>query len=166
MRAAVSGSIPSKIILSPSVVKIIAAEARASEDGTETGGILLGTTEPDVVIVRHAGQPGPRAVRQPTFFLRDLGHAQRFADEAFELDQSIWIGEWHTHLDAPAIPSKRDIATYQALLADTDLAFDYFVSLVVIDTSAVWLTPGVAGWIIQPTDAGLVPILVTEHKID
>jgi len=104
-------------------------------------------------------------VRQPTFFLRDLKNAQRFADEAFKLDQSVWVGEWHTHLDAPAIPSERDLTTYRELLADPDLAFDYFVALIIVDTSADWLTPCVAGWIIQPAYAKLVPMSVTEHNV-
>lgn len=159
-----TGSIPSKVIVPAPVIRVIAAEAQASTNGTETGGILFGTTRADAVVVRHAGQPGPRAVRQPAFFLRDLEHAQRLADEAYKIDRSVWVGEWHTHLDAPAIPSKRDLDTYAQLLADPDLAFGYFVALIVVDTSAGWLAPRVAGWIMQSTHAGLVPVLVTPNN--
>ncbi|NJP97106.1 hypothetical protein HCN51_48100 [Nonomuraea sp. FMUSA5-5] len=84
---------PKEIILSAPAMSDIMDEAQVSSDGLETGGILLGAAQPDAVVVNHAGGLGPRAIRQPDFFQRDLPHAQSFADRAFTLDHSIWIGE-------------------------------------------------------------------------
>lgn len=142
---------PKKIILTASAMSAIAEEARASTDGLETGGILLGTAEPDAIVVRHAGRPGPNAIRLPNFFQRDLQHAQSVADQAFALDHSIWIGEWHTHLHAASTPSTRDLATYQTLLSDPELAFHYFVAIILADTTNRWRTPEFTAWIVTPT---------------
>jgi integrative and conjugative element protein (TIGR02256 family) len=152
----VTTSIPKKIILAASAMSVIADEARASTDGLETGGILLGTTEPDAIVVRHAGRPGPHTIRQPDFFQRDLQHAQSFGDWAFALDHSIWIGEWHTHLHALPRPSTRDLTTYQTLLSDPELSFDYFVAIILADNTNDWNTPQLTAWIVTPTDVGTV----------
>lgn len=145
--------IPKKILVTDAALSVIADEARASTDGLETGGILLGTAEPDAIVVRHAGRPGPDAIRRRDFFQRDLQHAQSFADRAFALDRSIWIGEWHTHLHTPPRPSTRDFATYQTLLGDPELAFDYFVAIILADNTNCWHTPQLTAWIVTPTRA-------------
>lgn len=36
-----------------------------------------------------------------------------FADQAFTIDHSTWIEQWHAHRHAPPRPSTRDSATYQ-----------------------------------------------------
>ncbi|MFL6145158.1 MAG: Mov34/MPN/PAD-1 family protein [Labedaea sp.] len=145
--------IPTKIILTDAAMSVIADEARASTDGLETGGILLGTAEPAAIVVRHAGRPGPNAIRRMDFFQRDLQHAQSFADRAFALDHSIWIGEWHTHVHALPRPSSRDLATYRTLLGDPELAFDYFVAIILADNMNDWHTPRLTAWIVTPTHA-------------
>jgi integrative and conjugative element protein (TIGR02256 family) len=162
----VTTSIPSKIILTQRAISVIADEARASTDGTETGGILLGTAEPDAIVVRHAGRPGPRAIRRPDFFQRDLQHAQSFADQAFALDHSIWLGEWHTHLHAPPRPSTRDLATYRALLADPELAFDCFAAIILADNANRWHTLQLSAWIVTAAQvrAGLVHMAHGEEE--
>jgi integrative and conjugative element protein (TIGR02256 family) len=149
----VTTPIPKKIIVPASAMSVIADEARTSADGLETGGILLGTAELTAIVVRHAGRPGPDAIRGPGFFQRDLQHAQSFVDRAFALDHSIWIGEWHTHLRAPPQPSAQDLTTYQRLLSDPELAFDYFVAIILADNTNVWHTPQLTTWVVTPTHA-------------
>ena len=90
--------------------------AAAAEDGRETGGILLGhhRDRPRPVLdAVHAGDAGPRAVRQPDAFRRDVRHAQELADLAYRTDGSIWIGEWHTHPGGSPRPSRRDLTSYR-----------------------------------------------------
>lgn len=145
--------IPKKIILTESATAVIADEARASTDGTETGGILLGAAERDAIVVRHAGRPGPDAIRRPNFFQRDLQHTRSYADWAFALDRSVWIGEWHTHLHAPPRPSTLDLITYQTLLSDPELMFDYFVAIILTDDRNTWQTPQFTTWIVTPSHA-------------
>jgi integrative and conjugative element protein (TIGR02256 family) len=154
----VTRAVPPSIFISPAVVAKIAYEARASSDGTETGGILLGTTRDNALAIRHAGDPGPQAVRDVNFFQRDLCHAQSLGDWAFEHDQSIWLGEWHTHLNAPPVPSSRDLATYRNLLADPELAFEHFVAIIVADPTNSWTHPEAATWVITKTQVDAITL--------
>jgi integrative and conjugative element protein (TIGR02256 family) len=85
-------------------IESISREVTAGGAELKTGGILLGY-EQEGLIVTRAGGPGPNAVRKPQFFLRDLEHALRLADEAWQEDGSLWIGDWHTHPHGPIHPS-------------------------------------------------------------
>ncbi|MET9904625.1 Mov34/MPN/PAD-1 family protein [Streptomyces sp. NPDC006446] len=109
---------------------VITTELFTADLTTETGGILLGHHTHHTVTVHHAGTPGPAAVRTPTYFLRDLGHAQALADRAFAADGSIWVGEWHTHPTSQPVPSARDTATYRQLLDDPELGFHSVIAVI------------------------------------
>ncbi|MEV7886917.1 Mov34/MPN/PAD-1 family protein [Streptomyces sp. NPDC002817] len=111
-------------------VHIITGELRTADHAFETGGILLGHHIESTVTIHHAGTPGPSAVRTPSFFLRDLAHAQTLAEEAFATDGSLWVGEWHTHPTSRPIPSTRDVGTYQQLVDDPELGFHSFISVI------------------------------------
>lgn len=148
------------IYFAATALHAIRAEASVSLDGAETGGILLGRADTSGLetFVKHAGGPGPNALRTPERFDRDLEHAQRFAEYAWHLDGSEWIGEWHTHPAGLMAPSDRDLSSYQAHLADVELRFPQFVCVIVglHDTHGVTLS----GWIIRPTavlSARLIP---------
>ncbi|MEV4364463.1 Mov34/MPN/PAD-1 family protein [Nonomuraea sp. NPDC049625] len=138
----------------------ILREASESRDGRETGGILLGHVRADgTVEVRCAGGPGPVAVRQPRFFLRDLDHAWCIAEEAFARDGSTWIGEWHTHPTTAPMPSDRDLYTYVRLLADPDLHFEVVLSIIVVGQGD-WSDPVACAWACYPNRAEGVPLVV------
>lgn len=123
--------------------KVITTELRTADHSTETGGILLGHHIDDTVTVRHVGTPGPAAVRTPTYFLRDLTHAQALANEAFAADGSVWVGEWHTHPASRPIPSARDSSTYRQLLDDPELGFHTVIAVIFTPTDSRWIG---AGW--------------------
>jgi len=121
----------SVIQLRRAALAVIAAEARASADGRETGGILLGADDGERVDVRHAGGPGPDADRSTTGFRRDLIHAQQLAIDAWATDGSVWVGEWHTHPCSPVRPSDTDLATYYRFLDDPTLGFQRLCAIIV-----------------------------------
>lgn len=131
------------VTLSERAFAVIIQETQATDDGCETGGILLGAVSNRDAAVRHAGRPGPAAVRTPTAFLRDLAAAQAFAEAAWAVDRSQWIGEWHTHPGMSPIPSATDVTTYADFLDDPALAFAEFISLIVTPTES---GPVLAGW--------------------
>lgn len=148
------------VVLSSAALQTIAEEAHASADGRETGGLLLGQLCADHVHVRYAGGPGPGAVRTPTRFLRDLQHAQALAAAAWQLDGSVWIGEWHTHPAAGPDPSPRDLLTYAEHLADLDLTLPVFTSLIARpDQNGSWSGAHLFAWSV--TDAGYSPVTIT-----
>jgi len=154
-----------QVQLSESAAAAIHREAGRSQDGNETGGILLGHLRCDgTAEIRTAGAPGPVAVRQPTFFLRDLDHARRLAGEAFARDGSVWIGEWHTHPTAAPVPSNRDLHTYAGLLADPDLGFEAVVAIILTTTDPAWVHLIARAWICYPNRAEAVPLLTAPSR--
>lgn len=133
-------------------IRELAAE---SADGREIGGILLGRG-PDadgVITVEQVGDPGPAAERQPDFFLRDLDHARELAAAAWNDSEAVWVGDWHTHPSGPATPSNRDLVTYAGLLADPELAFVTFVSIIVIPDPD-WTSPRLLTWVLGSSASG------------
>lgn len=123
--------------------------ATVAHDGLETGGVLLGTDEglSGQILVRHCGDPGPRAVRRRSYFRRDLTHDRTVAADVAAMDGSAWIGEWHTHgIDMPK-PSSRDLRTYQRLLDDPQLAFARILAVIVLaGPAANWHMPALHAW--------------------
>jgi integrative and conjugative element protein (TIGR02256 family) len=142
------------VVVVPEAERRIRALAAESEDGRETGGILLGRG-PDaenVITVERAGDPGSGAERRPDYFLRDLAHACALADAVWQETKAVWVGEWHTHPTGPAAPSARDLVTYAALLADPDLSFGTFVSIIVVPDPD-WKNPRLLTWVLGSTAA-------------
>ncbi|MGW6489329.1 Mov34/MPN/PAD-1 family protein [Streptomyces sp. NPDC055056] len=144
--------------LTAPAVRVITTELFTADHTTETGGILLGHHAHDTVTVHHAGTPGPAAVRTPTYFLRDLAHAQALADRAFAADGSIWVGEWHTHPTGKPVPSARDTATYRQLLGDPELGFHSVVAIILARHENCWVG---AAWAARHD--GIMPV---ELRVD
>jgi hypothetical protein len=121
------------IELAPSARAAIATAAALSEDGKETGGILLGR-DPNaggLIEVLLAAGPGTQAIRGPSYFLRDLHYSRRLARLAYEREGLQWVGDWHTHPRGPAGPSDFDLQTYASHLSDRELNFEAFVAVIV-----------------------------------
>lgn len=119
--------------LAPRARAAIATAAALSEDGNETGGILLGR-DPDtegVIKVMLAAGPGPKAIRSRSYFLRDLHYSRRLARLAYDREGLQWVGDWHTHPLGPANPSSFDLHTYTSHLFDRELDFEAFVAVIV-----------------------------------
>lgn len=105
-----------------------------SEDGLETGGILLGRG-PDTnsrLYVEQAGDAGPNAKREEGYFQRDTGHATTLSRQAWEDHRRVWVGDWHTHPHGDPAPSSLDVTTYARHLSDSELGFEVFVSIIVV----------------------------------
>jgi integrative and conjugative element protein (TIGR02256 family) len=149
------------IQLRRSALTTITAEAPASADGRETGGILLGTDDGDNVEVRHAGGPGPDAVRSTMGFRRDLIHAQQLALDAWATDGSVWVGEWHTHPRSPVHPSDTDLATYRRFLDDPALGFHRLCAIIVATPAPLeWGRLIMGAWLITRSDVVSAKIVV------
>lgn len=149
--------------LSEGALAAIVREAPASDDGRETGGILLGFDAGPLTeaLVMEAGDPGPRAERRSDFFRRDIEHAQRLADAAFARTTARWIGEWHTHPHGQLAPSRKDMRTYRGFLRDPELAFDSFVAVIVGPGDNGWRNLRAAAWLIEPRR--VLPALLLPH---
>jgi integrative and conjugative element protein (TIGR02256 family) len=137
-----------------------------AEDGNETGGLLLGCdlgVGPGFV-VRHCGDPGPNAVRQPAYFSRDLTHSIALAERAGEMDGSVWVGEWHTHLVDLPVPSEYDLLTYRVLLADREVGFPRLLSLIVLaGADGLWSQPRIFAWSVSASSARPLPVAIEDE---
>ncbi|KRB75062.1 hypothetical protein ASE01_16995 [Nocardioides sp. Root190] len=143
----------------------IGEEVRLGGPILETGGILLGHESRAGCRITLAGGPGPAATREPLAFSRDLAHAETLADQAWNHDRAIWLGEWHTHPYSPPTPSETDMAAYARHLADPDLGFDTFISIIVgrmtdlgQDEAALALV-----WVVDRRGARTTPLLLVEE---
>lgn len=88
----------------------------------------------------------------------------------------MWLGEWHTHPGGSPVPSAIDMTSYGRHLADPDLAFRKFVSLIVAlpiaDTYLPEAPDGLAGqailvaWLVEPDGARAAQLNIFEEKHD
>lgn len=79
----------------------------------ETGGVLLGVINGDVIAINHASEPGPKAEKESTRFLKDRVFCQQYIDRKYlEHGQSAsYIGEWHFHPNGDNLPSNTDLSS-------------------------------------------------------
>ncbi len=78
----------------------------------ETGGILAGhRDEKGDIIITHASDPGPKAIRLPTKFEKDVAYCQGFLDNLYleSNKKVVYVGEWHSHPSENNQPSGTDI---------------------------------------------------------
>jgi integrative and conjugative element protein (TIGR02256 family) len=152
------GGMKSEVRISAPVITAIRKEARRSEDGSETGGILLGFEDSHAGCywVTEAGQPGPQAERSPIYFCRDLDHAESLAERAFSIDGSQWIGDWHTHPDGPSCLSHIDLQSYRKVLANSDLKA--FLAILVLPGPAGWNDSRVGAFRVSASNVECIPI--------
>lgn len=150
-----------RVTMFPAAYEVMLREASVSErDGLETGGILLGRESPDgSLFVDVAGGPGPRAARSRNRFNRDLAYSTALAAEAWVEHGAEWIGDWHTHPHGDPRPSGFDLSSYASLLADSELRFRAFLTVIVAP-----LPPGSSArpfaWIVGPRAVSPVPLSV------
>jgi integrative and conjugative element protein (TIGR02256 family) len=132
-------------------VETIAREAATSNDGRETGGILLGFDAGELgeLLVMEAGGPGPTAERRADYFRRDLAHARQLAEDAYRRTTARWVGEWHTHPHGRLSPSRLDLKTYRGFLGNPTLHFPVFFAVIVGRGSAGWQAPRATAWLIE-----------------
>lgn len=102
----------STVVLGSSTRAALAAHISA-RTGLETGGILVGSSLGNFIVITKASPPGPKAKHTARTFRRDTAFAQRWLDREYErTDGAVdYLGEWHVHsaLDAP--PSLVDRAS-------------------------------------------------------
>jgi integrative and conjugative element protein (TIGR02256 family) len=152
------GHVSPSLYITEKAIKSIAVEGLVSNDGLETGGILLGRDESGSITICQAGGPGPQAKRGPKRFDRDLEHAQKLADAAWKQHGWQWLGEWHTHPSGQLAPSELDLTSYLRHIQDPELNFKHFVSVIVRIGSAERFEA--AAWVIDRRQAQLVPLVV------
>lgn len=147
------------VVIGRSALQSIRAEARASLDGRETGGVLLGPrsfSSLDPLRIVDAGGPGANAVREVGSFGPDHGH-----DIALEHEYARWLGgdggprgHWHTHPDPDGhAPSTEDLNAWRG---HADLkAIPVYVGVIATPHPAQsWDLPQLTAWVLRTDHRG------------
>lgn len=100
-----------RLDLGDSVINDIVG-ACAEAKGAETGGVLVGYYSEDgltaVVLDIIAAPPGSQGSRR--MFIRGTeGLLEELHRRWMAVEQSYYIGEWHSHPNGPMLPSKMDV---------------------------------------------------------
>jgi integrative and conjugative element protein (TIGR02256 family) len=105
------------------------AEAKTT---VETGGVLIGYEEGGVVHVMEVTDAGPQAEETPTRFRYDASYVNgKLRDAADRLGtRGLYLGEWHTHLEAQPTPSPRDIESLSEIAAAPNFLTDEPVMII------------------------------------
>lgn len=102
-----------RLVLTEEAKEMIISTAEASPD-KETGGVLIGFVDDSkrAIVVKVTG-PGPNALQTKLCFDRDVEYVQAELEKAAsELGKhGMYIGEWHSHLEADPTPSAKDITS-------------------------------------------------------
>ena len=139
----------------------IAYEALASEDGRETGGLLLGarTFSWQALRIVDATGPGPNATRARTEFLPDAAHDLDVEQRYLRVlgGEGARLGHWHTHSAGSGTPSPADLQAWHTWCEMLDDARSVGV-IVTPDRDRGWHRPHLDGWVLQRRDDGLCSI--------
>jgi integrative and conjugative element protein (TIGR02256 family) len=89
----------------------------------ESGGSLFGWENDDHIVIACASGPGPKARHRPRSFQPAPGTTASVMKAVAESSASRYgyLGSWHTHPLAAAVPSAIDRGTAEAMAAQTDL---------------------------------------------
>jgi integrative and conjugative element protein (TIGR02256 family) len=89
----------------------------------ETGGAVFGWEAEEALVVACASGPGPRAKHRPRRFApaRATTHAVMERIHETSAGRYAYLGSWHTHPLAPAVPSSVDKGTAEAMAGQVDL---------------------------------------------
>jgi len=114
----------------------------------EAGGVLIGYRNAGAVVVTGSVDAGPKAERWPNGLRPDREFQNAELDRLFieSYGATTFVGEWHSHPLARAIPSKRDRKTLRNTVTDSESATT--VALILIlerDDDEIWSAVGWAG---------------------
>ncbi|MBS1511079.1 MAG: Mov34/MPN/PAD-1 family protein [Bacteroidetes bacterium] len=116
-------SVIQKIKFSREAMDVFCTEI--AEWGTiETGGVLVGYIENDIIYIAKASSPGPNAIHDIASFQADANYVDMFIDmeSANSAGRYQYIGEWHTHPQIEPTPSDTDLISLKEI-ADTSTDF-------------------------------------------
>ena len=123
-----------KVLLPEAVVETLYGELRRA-GRREIGGILVGD-HVEGATFRVADISVQRSGGSVAYFVRDPAHHREFLDQFFartghDYRRFNYLGEWHSHPGAPAVPSTTDCESMARLVADPDTNVNFAVLLVV-----------------------------------
>lgn len=122
-----------KVLLPERILETLQTELRKARR-REIGGLLVGE-HVEGETFRVAEISVQRSGGSYADFVRDPAHHREFLDEFFkrtgrDYRRFNYLGEWHTHPGAPAVPSATDCNSMARVVADPDSNVNFAVLLI------------------------------------
>ena len=131
-----------QVAFSERVLSLISGFRQHAPHEEEAGGILLGQYAPGregsvgkAVLVTKASVPTNRDQRGRRSFIRDAETAQIIVDYEHynSAGRTMYLGEWHTHPEGVATPSRQDCKMIARSFRENDLNTEFLI-LVILGT--------------------------------
>lgn len=101
----------------------------------ETGGIIAGkgSFEEKMIIITHASDGGPKAIKGKVLFSRDTQYCQSLVDKwtTKSIGKVDYVGEWHKHFEEIPFPSTQDKNTMRSIASTRDYHVNYPILLII-----------------------------------
>ena len=123
---------PVKVIITEEALKIMQDEI-SKNPALETGGILIGYREQlGNVVITLASEPGPKAIKKKTRFIRDTEYCQKIVHESYREcgNKGLYLGEWHYHPYPDNRPSNIDLLSLTAIAEQKEYVLDKPVMII------------------------------------
>lgn len=121
-----------EILFEETALKIIEEQIQIY-GSTETGGVLLGFIDKEIVVINKVTDPGPGAHHSEYYFRADNNYSEMLIDMEYANSggKIQYIGEWHTHPQIKPIPSYVDFQSLKEIRAShsTEIVMVIFGSL-------------------------------------
>lgn len=156
-----------KVVLPPTVVDQL-LEALHLAGRRETGGVLVGEHLQDdtfrvaALSVQPSGGSEHRFVRDPVHHATFL--ATFFDQTAHDYTRHNYLGEWHSHPSAPAVPSPTDCDTMDQLVRDPKVGVNFAVLMIARLASRKRIQMSITAF--SPNDAAIPATPVAEAPND
>lgn len=117
----------------PATIRAAMTQQARQAAPNETGGILVGRQDKDILRVVAMSDAGPNAVCTPERFERDGPYCQRFLERVVtEHGGGIdYVGDWHSHPTSAALPSLRDLESLASIAKDPAYLTDVPIMLII-----------------------------------
>lgn len=123
-----------KALIKKEVLKVFSTEIDKSKS-LETGGVLVGFFENNVINICNASPPGPKADHEEIFFQADPDFVDMFIDmeHANSGGKYSYLGEWHSHPQIKPVPSVIDLNSIEEIASTARNNFTILLIIGAID---------------------------------
>ena len=116
------------------VLKVFSTEIDKAKP-LETGGVLVGFFETNIIQICNASSPGPKADHEEIFFQADPDFVDMFIDmeHANSGGRYSYLGEWHTHPQIDPEPSEIDLKSLEEIASTAGSNFTILLIIGAVD---------------------------------
>lgn len=121
------------IIITNGVSDILNKYRQVKNKSKENGGILLGQVNKEHILISRASLPSSLDKSFPFNFIRSKNSAQYIIDYEFHNSRkkNIYLGEWHSHPENNANPSRQDISMIKEQFTSNKINTGFLIFIII-----------------------------------